>query len=95
MPELQQSRAFFKSEVLRQLAILDAHLTVSTSGYISPQGYSFVDAGWAPYSDHYVQKGVGYVLEDFPRVKEWHARIYARPAVQRAYRKLGIIPEAV
>jgi GST-like protein len=93
MPELQQSRAFFKSEVLRQLGLLDAHLATSKSGYISPQGYSFVDAGWAPYSDHYVQKGVVYVLEDFPRVKEWHERVYARPAVQRAYRKLGIIHE--
>lgn len=95
MPELQQSRPFFKREVLRQLAILDTHLAVSESGYISPRGYSFADAGWAPYTDHYIQKGVGYSLDEFPKVNEWHSRVYVRLAVQRAYCKLRITHKAV
>jgi GST-like protein len=91
-PEMQQSRPFFRSEVLRLLGVLDSHLAVSKSGYISTHGYSLVDAGWVVYSDHFAQKGIGFDLDDFPHVKDWHERIYARPAVQHAYQKLGISP---
>jgi GST-like protein len=94
MPEMQGSRPYFRSEVLRLLRILDLHLSTSESGYISPHGYSFVDIGWAVYTDHYVQRGIGFELEDFPSVRKWHMAIYGRPAVARAYQKLGIISEA-
>lgn len=90
VPEMQLSRPFFRSEVLRLLAVLNSHLAVSKSGYMCPHGYSFVDAGWVVYSDHYIQNGIGFGLDEFPYVKVWHERIYQRPAVQRAYRKLGI-----
>ena len=90
VPELQHGRPFFRSEVLRLLGILDSYLVESKFGYISPHGYSFVDAGWVVYSDHNIQKGIGFGLEEFPHVKDWHERIYQRPAVQRAYGKLGI-----
>jgi len=89
-PYMQQARPFLRSEVLRLLSVLDSHLANSSSGYISPHGYSYADMGWAPYSDHYIQTGLGYELEDFPNIKKWHDRIYARPAVARAYAKLGI-----
>jgi glutathione S-transferase len=93
-PELQSGRPFFKSEVLRQFSILDKHLATSKSGFISSQGYSYVDSGWAPYTDHYIRKGVGYALEDFPNIKKWHTRVYERPAVEMAYQKLGLAHKA-
>jgi hypothetical protein len=42
------------------------------------------------YSDHYVQKGVGFSLDEFLNIKEWHERIYERRVVRGAYRRLGI-----
>jgi len=87
---MQQSRPFFKSEILRLLGVLDTHLAQSKSGFISAHGYSYVDMGWCVYSDHYVQKGVGFSLDEFLNVKAWHERIYEREAVRRAYEKLGI-----
>jgi glutathione S-transferase len=87
---MQQSRPFFRSEVLRLLKVLDTHLGQSKSGYISPHGYSYVDMGWCVYSDHYVQKGVGFSLDEFPNVKGWHERIYGREGVRRAHERLGI-----
>jgi hypothetical protein len=46
--------------------------------------------GWCVYSDHYVQKGVGFSLDEFPNVKGWHERIYGREGVKRAHERLGI-----
>jgi glutathione S-transferase len=92
---MQQSRPFFKSEILSLLKVLDTHLAPSTSGYISPHGYSYVDMGWVVYSDHCVQKGVGFSLDEFENVKAWHGRIYEREGVRKAYEKLGIRHEEV
>lgn len=94
MPELQSSRQFFRSEVLRQLRILDTHLSKSKGGYISNQGYSYVDIGWVVYTDHYAQSGLDFKLEEFASIKKWHDEIYRRPAVARAYQKLGIVSKA-
>jgi hypothetical protein len=46
--------------------------------------------GWVVYSDHYVQKGVGFSLDELPNVKALHGMIYEREAVRRAYERLGI-----
>ena len=49
-----------------------------------------MDMGWVDYSDHYVQKGVGFSLDELPNVKALHGMIYEREAVRRAYERLGI-----
>ena len=58
------------SEIMRLLGILDSHLKCSKSGDISTLGYSFANAGWVVYTHHYVQKGAGFVLDDFPGVQD-------------------------
>jgi glutathione S-transferase len=51
--------------------------------YTVADGYLFVVLGW---TDH-----VGMKLADWPVLKEWHARIAQRPAVQKALKEEGLI----
>ena len=44
--------------------------------------YSIADMIAFPWIS--VEGGRGLMIDDFPRVKAWHARIDERPAVQRA-----------
>ncbi len=69
----------FRKETARLFGVLDRHL--ASREYLCGD-YSIADMCNWTWIDKYPQNGGG--LADFPRLAAWHARIAARPAVQRA-----------
>lgn len=71
----------YTNETRRLYGVLDAHLAKSTSGYLVGDKCTIADiahwgwvtaAGWA-----------GIDIEEFPHLKAWEERMYARPGVEK------------
>ena len=69
----------FKKEVKRLYGVLEAQL--AGKDFICGE-YSIADMACWPWVDRYHDRAGA--IEDFSNIKDWHARIAARPAVQRA-----------
>ena len=70
--------ARYTDEVNRLYGVINAHL--AHRDYLARR-YSIADIATWTWSRNWKRQGQN--IEDFPRVKAWHERIAARPAVQR------------
>ena len=74
----------FRSEAKRTLKVLDGRL--ADAEYLAGEAYSIADIanfGWI-----WRREFAGVDLEETPRVARWYAAIEARPATERAVKKL-------
>jgi GST-like protein len=69
----------FRKETARLFAVLEGRL--GGRNYVCGD-YSIADMAIWPWLEKYPENGGG--LAAFPRIADWHARIFARAAVQRA-----------
>lgn len=56
--------------------------TLSTTPWLAGNSYSLADMAWVANASALTQ--LGYSLKKFPKVREWVARVQARPAYQSA-----------
>ena len=91
--EMQSARPVFRSEIIRILHLLEDRLSrPGSNGWISDHGMSIADIAWAPLVDGWKQKRCNVDLrkEGLKEVEKWSDRIYARPAVKKAYDVCGL-----
>jgi GST-like protein len=77
----------YQSEVLRLYELLEARLGLST--YLGGSEYSIADIATFPWTANHKAQGVR--LEQNPNLSRWLDAISARPAVQRALKKIEAI----
>jgi GST-like protein len=74
----------YRNEIRRCYGVLERQLTGRT--YISGD-YSIADIGSYPWTVHATPLGID--MGAFPNMKRWHEAVAARPAVQRAYKRMN------
>ena len=77
----------YQTEVLRLYDLLEARL--ARGDYLGGPEYTIADIAAFPWTANYKLQGVQ--LQDRPNFARWYAEIAARPAVQRALRKVEAI----
>jgi GST-like protein len=77
----------YQTEVKRLYDLLDARL--GTSQFLGGADYGVVDIATFPWTGNIQMHGVN--LADLPNLARWHSAISARPAVQRALKKIEAI----
>ena len=74
----------YLSETKRLLGVLNTQLS-GGHDYIIGDTYTIADIAAAPWIDGLHFYGLGDLLDAYPPVKAWLARVRARPAVQRGW----------
>ena len=74
----------YLSETKRLLGVLNTQLS-GGHDYIIGDAYTIADIATAPWIDGLHFYGLGDLLDTYPHVKAWLARVRARPAVQRGW----------
>ncbi len=87
-PGNEYSLSRFQTEVRRLYDVLEARLAVSA--YLGGPDYSIADIATFPWAANHQRQGVSF--DDKPNLARWHAAIAARPAVERATRKVEAMP---
>ncbi len=77
----------YRTELLRLYDLLNARL--GASAYLGGPDYSIADIATFPWTANHKAQGVK--LEDLPNLARWFNAISARPAVQRALKKVEAI----
>ncbi len=78
----------FQTEVRRLYDVLEGRL--AASAYLGGPDYTIADMATYPWAANHQRQGVSF--EDKPNLARWHEAIAARPAVQRATRKVEAMP---
>jgi GST-like protein len=81
------ARSRYRSELLRLYEVLDQRFGVSA--YLGGPDYSIADIATFPWTANHKMQGVK--IEDHPNLARWIDAISARPAVQRALKKIDAI----
>jgi GST-like protein len=87
-PGNDYSLSRYLTEVRRLYDVLEARL--ATTAYLGGPDYSIADMATYPWAANHQRQGVSF--EDKPNLERWHDAIAARPAVQRATRKVEAMP---
>jgi GST-like protein len=77
----------YQTEVKRLYQVMEERL--GRSAYLGGPDYSIADIATFPWTANHNAQGVRW--EDNPNLARWHAAIAARPAVQRAIKKVDAI----
>jgi GST-like protein len=78
----------YQTEVRRLYDVLEGRL--ATSPYLGGPDYTIADIATYPWAANHQRQGVSF--EDKPSLERWHDAIAARPAVQRAIKKVEAMP---
>jgi GSH-dependent disulfide-bond oxidoreductase len=78
----------YQTEVRRLYDLMETRL--ASVAYLGGAEYSIADIATFPWTANYERQGID--LAQMPNVKRWLEAIKARPAVQRAIRKVEAIP---
>jgi GST-like protein len=81
------SMSRYRTEVLRLYDLLDGRL--AKSAWLGGEDYSIADIATFPWTANHKMHGVD--LDKMPNLARWYNAIMARPAVQRALKKLDAI----
>jgi GST-like protein len=78
----------YQTEVRRLYDVLEQRL--ATSAYLGGADYGIVDMATYPWAANHQRQGVDFA--DKPNLARWLEGVAARPAVQRAIRKVDAMP---
>jgi GST-like protein len=77
----------YQTEVRRLYDVLEERL--GKNAYLGGPDYTIADMATFPWTANHDQQGVSW--DDHPNLKRWSEAIAARPAVQRALKKVGAL----